>query len=98
MDQNKTILLQLYNAGSKGTYQVKIKVPSSDMSIVGANNQPITGDVFCPNTIGNLMDQCELVFDLPFEEASNNYVKIMKADSKASASAKLVDLVEFRII
>ena len=65
--QNKTILIQLYNPGPKGTYQVKIKVPKTDLSILTVGNQVVKGDVFCPNTIGNFVDQCELIFNLEFE-------------------------------
>jgi hypothetical protein len=39
--QNKNILIQLYNPGPKGTYQIKLRVPSADLNIVGSNNQAI---------------------------------------------------------
>ncbi len=97
LSQNKTILIQLYNPGPKGTYQIKLKVPKLDLSILSIGNQAIKGDVFCPNTIGNEMDQCELIFNIDFEESSNSYVRIQKS-AKASASATVVDTVEFRII
>ncbi len=87
----------MYNPAAKGTYQIKLKVPKSDLNVLTVGNQVVKGDVFCPNTIGNLVDQCELVFNLDFEESANNYVKIQKA-ARASASAQVVDPVEFRII
>lgn len=65
--QNKTILIQLYNPGPKATNQIKIKVPKTDLNVWTIGNQAVKGDVFCPNTIGNLVNQCELVFDLNFE-------------------------------
>ena len=84
-------MIQLYNPGPKGTYQIKLKVPKFDFKVIDANNQAIQGDVFCPNTIGYEIDQCELIFNLNFEESSNNYVKIQKA-ARASASAPITDL------
>ena len=65
--QNKTILIQFYNPGPKGTYQINIKVPKTNLNLWTVGMKPINGDVFCPNTIGNLVNECELIFNLNFE-------------------------------
>lgn len=46
----------------------------------------ISGDVICPNK--DTAD-CELIFELPFEESANNYVKLIPVKS---GSAKLIKL------
>ena len=43
-------MVNLYNPGTKGTYQVKINVPEVDLRIVNSKNEAIKGDVICSNT------------------------------------------------
>ena len=78
MSANQTVLVNLYNPGAKGTYQVKISVPLYDLKIVGIDNKLIQGDVICGDTIKNPQN-CELIFNIDLNESSNNYVKIMRA-------------------
>lgn len=49
LSSGKTVLVNFYNPGSKGTYQIRLKVPSKALNIVSITNTNITGDVFCVN-------------------------------------------------
>lgn len=91
LDANKSVLLQMYNPGPKGTYQVYIKVDERAMNIVSSNGSTINGDLICSNT-KNTKD-CELIFNVAFEEASTAYVKLVPVKSGGSAKAiKLQDI------
>ena len=81
------MLVSLYNPGSKGTYQIRLRVPGKDLQVVNQKNVAIVGDVVCAN-LKDTQD-CELLFSLSFEEGSNAYVKIY-ASNGGSAKVALV--------
>lgn len=94
LDANKTVLLNMYNPGSKGTYEVKIKIDEKTLNIVSSNGSTINGDLICSN-VKNAKD-CELIFNLAFEEASPAYVKLVPV--KTGGSAKITKLKDVTIL
>lgn len=88
----KTVLVSLYNPGAKGTYTIRLKVPNKELNVVSQTNTSIVGDIIC----SNLKDanDCELIFNLDFDESSNAYVKLVPT---ASGSAKLVTVKELTV-
>jgi hypothetical protein len=85
---NKSVLLNLYNPGAKGTYSIRIKIDEREINIIGSNNTAIAGDIICSN-IKDTKD-CELFFNLAFEETSSNYVKLVPV--KSGGSVKIAKL------
>lgn len=88
----KTVLVSLYNPGAKGTYTIRLKVPNKELNVISQTNASLVGDIIC----SNLKDatDCELIFNLDFDESSNSYVKLVPT---ASGSAKLVTVKELTI-
>ena len=62
LNDGQKVLGSLYNPGSKGTYPIRLRVPSKDLNVIDQSNKAITGDIVC----GNLKDtgDCELLFSL----------------------------------
>lgn len=91
LNAGKTVLVSFYNPGAKGSYPIKLKVPAKQLNIASQTNQNIAGDVIC----NNLKDKtdCELLFNLDFEQSSNSYVKLVPI----SGSAKMVTVQELTI-
>ena len=88
----KTVLVNLYNPGAKGTYTIRLKVPNKELNVVSQTNASLVGDIVC----SNLKDatDCELIFNLDFDESSNSYVKLVPT---VGGSAKLVAVKELTI-
>lgn len=85
---NKSVLLNLYNPGTKGTYTVRVKVQEQEFNIVSSAGANIPGDLICSN-VQDAKD-CDVLFNVAFEETSTSYVKLVPV--KSSGSAKVVKL------
>ena len=94
INNNKTVMLTLYNSGPAQRRQIRIAVPAHDLKVIGWANEQIHGDVLCANTLDG--NNCELVVTLSFPESGSTYLKI-SADSK-TATAKVVKLKELTIL
>jgi len=83
---NKTILLSIYNPGPKGIYTVRVRVTNQELALrTAANNSQLAGEILCVNKDAK---DCELVFNLAFEETSYSYVKLT---ASKSGSAKVIN-------
>ena len=91
LSAGKTVIVALYNPGAKGTYPIKLRVPSMDLDIIAQDNSKVQGDVVCGNFYAS--NDCELLFSMPFSESSNSYVKIVPS----MGSAKKVPIKELSI-
>jgi hypothetical protein len=49
LKSGKAVLVNFYNPGSKGTYQIRLKAPPQELSIVSVSNSAVIGDVICAN-------------------------------------------------
>ena len=49
LNAGKTVLVSLYNPGTKGFHIIKLKVPSKELNIVDQDNNKIEGDIVCAN-------------------------------------------------
>lgn len=89
LNENKKVLLHLYNPGPAGTYMVRVKLDNSikSLNILNANNDRVSGDLICANSL-NLND-CELIVNLEFKETSYSYLKLNKA---SDGSMKVIPL------
>jgi hypothetical protein len=88
LNNNKSVLVSLYNPGSKGTYTIRLKVDEREFNIISSNGSTIAGDLICSN-VRDVKD-CDVIFNLDFEETSTNYVKLVPV--KSGGSAKVVKL------
>lgn len=84
----KTVLVNFYNPGAKGSFNVRIKVPSHELNIVSSKNTNIPGDVIC-NNLKDIAD-CEVLFAVDAEEGSNSHVKLVPVKSGGSAKIEAV--------
>lgn len=83
----KSVLVSLYNPGSKFDYIVRLKISAQEVNIFSIANTLIPGDVICANTRD--ASDCDLVFTLAFAESSNSYVKLVPVSSGGSAKVQL---------
>ena len=83
----KSVLLSLYNPGSKFDYIMRFKVAAQEVNIFSIANTLIPGDVICANTKDAA--DCDLVFTLAFAESSNSYVKLVPVSSGGSAKVQV---------
>ena len=75
LEQDRNVLLQIYNPGPNGNYLIKVKVSTSrKINLINKENAKLKGDLICGNT-RNTKD-CELIFNLQMEETSWEFVKI----------------------
>jgi hypothetical protein len=88
LNANKSVLVSLYNPGSNGTYTVRLKVDEREFNIISSNGSTITGDLICSN-VQDVKD-CDVIFNLAFEETSTSYVKLVPV--KSGGSVKVVKL------
>jgi len=49
LKSGKSVLVNFYNPGSKGNYQIRLKAPPQELNIVSVSNSAVVGDVICAN-------------------------------------------------
>ena len=90
---NKSVLVSLYNPGPKGTYTIRLKVEEQELNIISSAGTTVAGDLICSNTQDT--KDCDVLFNLAFEETSTSYVKLVPV--KSGGSAKITKLKSITI-
>ena len=93
LKSGKRVLLQLYNPGPDGAYPVRVKVDSSPISLVGANNASIPAEIICSNSKDP--EDCELFFDLNISQTGWGFVKLQQSSS--GGPVKVISLSQLSI-
>lgn len=75
------VLIAVYNSLNSGTKTIRVKVPTSNITLKDSHANEILADVICANTID--AEDCDLFFSFPFDGHETTFFYIIPNNSNS---------------